>query len=104
MDLPSAPELSSAERKRLRGEAMRLKPAVMVGRAGPSATVLDAVDAALSRDGLVKLRIEAPDKPTRKEWLVTIAATTRSTICGEVGHTASIYRKPTPPSPLVFGP
>ena len=97
MDLPPAPELSSSERKRLRGEAMRLKPAVMVGRAGPSPTVLAAVNAALSRDGLIKLRIEAPDKPTRQQWLQEIASSTRSTICGEVGHTASLYRKPSHP-------
>ena len=76
---------------------MRLKPAVMVGRHGPTATVLSAVDAALARDGLIKLRVEAPDKPTRKEWLQQIATSTGSAICGEVGHTASLYRpKPTP--------
>ncbi len=97
MELPDPPELSSAERKTLRGQAMNLKPAVMVGRQGPSKTVLEAVDAALSRDGLIKLRLEAPDKPTRKVWLHHIASTTGSTICGEVGHTASLFRpKPKP--------
>jgi RNA-binding protein len=96
MEFPAAPELTSAERKRLRGEAMRLKPAVMVGKSGASQTVLQAVNDALSRDGLVKIRIEAPDKPTRRHWLQEIADSTRSTICGEVGHTASLYRKPAP--------
>ena len=90
--MADAPNLSSGERKRLRGQAMGLKPAVMVGKAGPSPTVIEAVDAALARDGLVKLRIEAPDRPTRKEWLQQIAAQTASAICGEVGHTASLYR------------
>jgi RNA-binding protein len=88
--------LSSTERKKLRGDAMRLKPAVMVGKAGVTPTVLSAVEMALSRDGLIKLRVEAPDKATRKDWLQEIATTTRSTICGEVGHTASLFRpKPT---------
>ena len=92
-------ELSSAERKQLRGQAMRLKPAVMVGKAGATATVLSAVDSALSRDGLVKIRIEAPDKATRKDWLNQIAEATRSTVCGEVGHTASLYRPKANPQP-----
>ena len=71
---------------------MNLKPAVMVGRAGVTNTVLKATDEALARDGLIKIRIEAPDKPTRKDWLNSIAQSTRSVICGEVGHTASLYR------------
>lgn len=98
--MDTRPELNSADRKRLRGQAMNLKPAVIVGKAGPSNSVLDAVKKALSHDGLIKIRIEAPDKPTRKEWLQTIAERTSSTVCGEVGHTASLYRKkqPTPES------
>lgn len=92
MESRPAPELSSAERKALRGQAMRLKPAVMVGRQGPTPTVLAAVDTSLSRDGLIKIRIEAPDKATRREWLQQVAASTGSAICGEVGHTASLYR------------
>ena len=96
MDHPSAPELSSAERKRYRGEAMRLKPAVLVGKSGASKTVVEAVNTALDRDGLIKIRIEAPDRSTRKEWLNAIAGATGSAVCGEVGHTASLYRpKPT---------
>jgi RNA-binding protein len=91
------PALSSAERKKLRGEAMRLKPAVMVGKAGVTPTVLAAVETALARDGLIKLRIEAPDKTARRDWLMEIATSTHSTICGEVGHTASLFRpKPKP--------
>ncbi len=71
---------------------MRLKPAVMIGRSGVTPSVLDAISTALSRDGLIKLRIEAPDRQSRKSWLTEIAEATRSTVCGEVGHTASIYR------------
>lgn len=92
MDQTPAPELSASERKKLRGAAMRLKPAVFVGRAGVSPTVIAAMDTALTKDGLVKVRIEAPDKPTRKEWLHHLAESTRATICGEVGHTASLFR------------
>ena len=73
---------------------MRLKPAVIIGRAGPTRTVIDAVGLALSREGLIKLRIEAPDKATRRQWLAGISEATGAAICGEVGHTASLYRRP----------
>ena len=92
MDLPPAPELSPSERKALRGQAMRLKPAVMVGRSGVTPGLLDAINIALSKDALIKLRIEAPDRQSRKSWLEEIAKATHSAVCGEVRHTASIYR------------
>ncbi|MEX0331542.1 MAG: YhbY family RNA-binding protein [Puniceicoccaceae bacterium] len=100
MDLPPAPELTSAERKKLRGQAMNLKPAVLIGKAGVSKTVVDALNTALARDGLIKVRLEVKDKVTRKAWLAEAAELTRSTICGEVGHTASLYR----PKPKVTNP
>lgn len=71
---------------------MQLKPAVIVGKAGVTPTVIKAIDAALTRDGLVKIRLEAPDKPARKQWLAAIVEATNSTLCGEVGHTASLFR------------
>lgn len=77
---------------------MNLKPAVLIGKAGVSKTVVDALNTALSREGLIKIRIEAQDRNTRKEWLAQAAELTRSTICGEVGHTASLYR-PKPKTP-----
>ncbi len=92
MEPSPKPELSSSERKKLRGAAMRLKPAVLVGKAGVSPTVVTAMDTALTKDGLVKVRIEAPDRATRKEWLHQLAESTGSAICGEVGHTASLFR------------
>jgi RNA-binding protein len=92
MDLPPAPELSSAERKLYRGRAMNLKPAVMIGRSGITPSVVDAVHNALQRDGLIKIRIEAPDKETRRHWLLAVSTATHAAVCGEVGHTASLYR------------
>jgi RNA-binding protein len=97
MNKTVAPVLSAAERKVLRGKAMNLKPALLVGRAGISKTVLEAAEFALLKDGLIKVRIEAPDRQTRKVWLVQLAEATASAICGEVGHTASLFR----PKPVI---
>lgn len=93
----TAPILNAAERKALRGQAMNLKPSLLVGKAGISAPLLKAAEAAFDKDGLVKVRFEAPDRATRKAWLSDLASATGSTICGEVGHTASLFRaKPKP--------
>lgn len=89
---PTRLPLDSAQRKQLRGEAMNLKPAVLVGKAGPTLSVLETVESALVREGLIKVRIEAPDRATRREWLARIIEATGAAVCGEVGHTASIYR------------
>lgn len=97
--MKEAPNLSSAERKALRGKAMNLKPALLVGRSGISKAVLQAAEVALIKDGLIKVRIEAPDRKMRKDWLVELANATGSAICGEVGHTASLFRpKPSIPT------
>lgn len=86
------PALTPAERKRLRGQAMNLKPAVMIGRAGVSPTVIEATRTALRKDGLIKVRLEAPDRTSRRQWLEDLASATGAAICGSVGHTASLYR------------
>lgn len=84
--------LTPSERKKFRGQAMNMNIAVIVGKAGVTDPVIKTLDTALNKDGLIKIRLIAPDKPTRKAWLEEIITRTNSAICGEVGHTASIYR------------
>jgi RNA-binding protein len=97
--MSAQPVLSSAERKNLRGRAMALKPAVLVGRAGVSASVIASADAALAREGLIKVRIEAPDRAARAAALDQLATATGAAVCGQVGHTASLFR----PKPATSG-
>lgn len=97
--MTTQPELTSSERKKLRGRAMRLKPALIVGKAGPTPTVVEAVSFALERDELIKIRIEAPDRPLRERWLEEIASASGATVCGTVGHTASLFRPRTEAGP-----
>ena len=94
-----APTLNASERKALRGKAMNLKPSLLVGRAGISEPLLKAAETALNKDGLIKVRLEAPDRATRKEWMAALASATGSTVCGEVGHTASLFRPKRDPQP-----
>ena len=48
------PELTSAERKKLKGRAQRLKPLVKLGKAGMTDAFLKSVDSALTDHELVK--------------------------------------------------
>ena len=84
--------LTPSERKKFRGQAMNMNIAVIIGKAGVTDAVIKTLNLALKKDGLIKIRLIAPDKPTRKTWLEEIVNRTESAICGEVGHTASIYR------------
>ncbi len=97
--MTNQPDLTPSERKKLRGRAMRLKPALIVGKAGPTPTVIEAVSFALQRDELIKIRIEAPDRTDRERWLEEIATACRAAVCGTVGHTASLFRPRTDPVP-----
>ncbi len=100
-DAPPAPELASFQRKALRGLANPLRPIVHVGEAGISEAVLRALDAALVRHELVKVRFHAPDD----KWAEAraIADASRAALCGVVGHTVILYR-PNPENPRIEPP
>lgn len=84
-------ELSSSERKRLRGEAMGLTVAVAVGKDGLTDSVIGAVQIAFRKSPLIKIRLANPDKKIRESQLLAIEEKTGCWICGHVGRTASLY-------------
>ena len=84
--------ISSSERKFLKGVAMRLKPAIHVGRQGLTPNLLAELDRLLKRDELVKIRFESADKNRRTEILSDLRETASTILIGSIGHTASVYR------------
>lgn len=90
-------ELTGAEKKKLRGMAQRLEPAVMVGRHGLTAGVLSEIESALDRDQLVKIRFEV-SRDALEQCAREIETATRAICVGSVGRTASFFRKPADPS------
>jgi RNA-binding protein len=86
----SAKPLAGRQKRYLRSLAQRLAPAAWVGEAGISAGVVRAIDEALARDELVKVRMHDPaDKYALAEAL---AAAAGAELAGLVGHTAILYR------------
>jgi RNA-binding protein len=86
--------LSTKEKVRLRGEAMRLKSALKVGRQGFSAGVRDQLDALLVQHGLVKVRLEESDREARATLAAEIGTESVGELIGVTGKAAVYYRLP----------
>lgn len=82
--------LSGRQKRHLRALAQRLAPVAWVGEAGLGAGVIRAVDEALARDELVKVRMHDP--PDKHALAQALAAAAGAELAGLVGHTAILYR------------
>jgi RNA-binding protein len=91
-------KLEGFQRKFLRGLAHGYKPVVLVGEAGLSDGVVDALERALLDHELVKVRLREPDD--KQAMARELAQRTGAELCGLVGHTAILYR-PHPESPRI---
>ncbi|MAJ60622.1 MAG: hypothetical protein CBC48_11690 [bacterium TMED88] len=87
---PDSPALTGQQRKWLRGQAHPLKPIVQVGEAGLSPSVISAVQAALDRHELIKVRLQQPSD--KRGTAQEIADQSSAVLCGLVGHTVILYR------------
>jgi RNA-binding protein len=91
-------ELRGFQRRHLRALAHSYKPVVMVGEAGISDKVVEALDQALLDHELVKVRLRQPDD--KKSAARELAERTHAQLCGILGHTVILYR-PHPESPSI---
>ncbi len=85
------PALAGHQRRYLRGLAHALKPTVHVGEAGVTDAVAGALEDALERHELVKVRLHQPS--AKKAAAAELAQRTESHLCGVVGHTVILYRR-----------
>lgn len=85
-------ELTSTQRKHLRGLAHSLKPVVRVGQKGLSDTVFEEVEQALGAHELIKVKL-AGDRDERQNDAEEIARRTRSHLAGTIGTVAILYRR-----------
>jgi RNA-binding protein len=86
--------LSSAARRELKGRAQRLEPAVRLGREGASDGFYRALDDALARHELVKVKF-AEHKEEKKTLAGEIAERSGSELVTRVGNVA-VYFRPRP--------
>lgn len=84
-------ELTSAQRKHLRGLAHHLEPLVQIGRSGLSDGVLASLDQALTQHELVKVRF-VDHRPRKRELCAEVVERLGAALAGTVGHVAIFYR------------
>jgi len=84
-------ELSSKQRKHLRGLAHGLEPVVHVGKGGLSPEVVRQVDRALAAHELLKVRLLA-EREERAAWVEALCEATGCSSAGAVGRIAILYR------------
>jgi RNA-binding protein len=77
----------------LKGLAHRLKPVVLVGQGGLTASVIQAVDAALHDHELIKIKFNAfREKEEKASITAAIEKQTGAEWVGSIGHTAIFFR------------
>jgi len=86
--------VTSPSLRQLKSRSQQLKPAIHLGKAGPTPEFLAAFGEALDRNQLVKLRFEAM-KDERKTLSKKLAEITGSVLVQQVGHTAVFFRNRT---------
>lgn len=83
--------MNSADKKKLRAEAHTLKPVVMIGQSGLTATVLAEIELALDAHELIKVKIRA-ERDERKMIIEKICSDTGAELIQTIGQIAVIYR------------
>ncbi len=86
--------LEGFEKKYLRGLAHGLKPVVFIGRQGMTDAVTQAVEEALERHELIKVKFLDFKEKDRKETIRdAIGKATNAQSAGIIGHVAIFYRQ-----------
>lgn len=94
MDKQNAPviELSSAEKKRLRGLGHHLEPVVYVGKGGMSSALLQSLEAALKAHELIKIKIGENSPMDRHSAGNSLAELTGAALVQVIGRMVLLYR------------
>ena len=90
-------ELSSTQKKYLRGLAHDQKALVIIGKQGVTKGLIDEIDNALDIHELVKVKF-IEHKEEKKELAEQIEEKTSSAIVGRLGNTAVFYRQQRAPN------
>jgi RNA-binding protein len=86
-------ELSSRQRRYLRGLAQTLDPTLRIGKEGLTANILKALEELLDHHELIKVRAQkAAESKAPEEWAAALAEASGAAIVGVVGSTFLLYR------------
>lgn len=92
--MPKMPKmLSQTKRRFLRGLAHKLKPVIMLGKAGYSENVHDELEIALNHHELVKIKLNESDRSLKDKFIENILTQTRAQLVQKIGQILVIYRQ-----------
>lgn len=84
--------LNNKQKQHLKGLAHTLKPVVMIGNNGLTEGVLAEIDLSLNFHELIKVRISAEDRETKKLIVNAIIAESKAIMVQLVGNILTLYR------------
>ncbi len=84
--------LSESQKKYLRGLGHQLKPAVTVGDAGLSESVLAEFESTLAHHELIKVRMRDVDRAGRDELIQKLCDGYSAILVQRIGNVALLYR------------
>ncbi len=92
---PSAPlvPLTGKQKSFLRSLAHKLKPVVQIGHQGLTEGVLSALEVALERHELIKVKVTGESEVDAADLAPKIEKATKSQLAQVIGHTLVIYRR-----------
>jgi len=97
-------KLSAAQTKYLRGLGHQLKPVIVVGDAGLSASLLSEFSSTIDHHELIKVRVRAGDRETRDTIIRDLCQNQSAELVTRIGNVALVYRqnpdKPKIPMPV----
>jgi RNA-binding protein len=85
--------LSNSQRRYLRGLGHHLKPVVMLGGKGLTDAVVKEIDRALLDHELIKVRITAEDRDSKKALIGELQTRCGAELVQAIGHIVCLYRR-----------
>jgi RNA-binding protein len=86
-------DLTSAQKRYLRGLAHDLKPVVLVGAKGVTPGLVGETRDALEIHELIKVKVAAEDRETRDAWIDDLAGAVDAVLVNRIGNIAVLYRR-----------
>lgn len=88
--------LSDEQRRVQRGAAHKLKPVVLLGKAGLTDPVLVEVNSALDHHELIKVKVRDDDREQRRATITGLVEKTGAELIQVIGQIAVLYRAAPP--------
>lgn len=88
----SAMNLTTKQKQYLKGLAHDLKPVVMLGQYGLTEGVLAEIDAALGHHELIKVKVSAADRDTKKLIVEAIVRESKGVQVQVMGNVLTLFR------------